>query len=296
MRIFDLAIRIIKVSHTPMTKTGQLIFLGFCVFIGPLACCCRTGPAGAVGDPAPPRSAAEQEARARWYDFELAPQIARYQGNWETLLAQYPAEDARLTEALRAAERSRARGPGNLTGDQARARRMLRLEFDDVQKNQRDAIWAAARRFLKLLAAGDIEQLVDETARYSATTPKRQELTRAYLAEHRDAFQKAARLVDPAAEHIDFSADFRGPNPDTGMVGTVEISFGPAAERPRQAPPSSYPRRHVLVIEWSGQVMPENNCPLWSHPGPGRLSTGHWHFRELVLPYSLSGEHELLPL
>jgi hypothetical protein len=241
-------------------------------------------PSGAQAPAGPPE--AERVARERWYDFELAPLVTRAGGDWVRVVADKQAEEEKLAKAWKAHSSPRMKGAPQ-TAAQARAERVLQLEFTQVAQARQAEIRALARRVLLALQKGDVDALAGDAVMYDATAPDRLELTRKALREQRGELQKAAKLADTSAP--DFATDllFHAPSPATGMVGQVSIPFGPKARAPKTPKTGgTFPARHEIELWWSGQVMPEANGPVHPAPSAGRKLVSRWRFYAVVMPYS----------
>jgi hypothetical protein len=227
---------------------------------------------------------AERIARERWFDFELAPLVARLHGDWAQIVAQKQAEDDRLAKAWHPSDDMEA----PRTAAQARAQRVLQQEFVAVAQTRQVEIRALARRVILALQKGDVDALVDECVMYDGTAAERRALTRTFLHEQKPALQRAARLADANAADFATALSFRKPSPSTGMVGQVAIAFGPTVAAPKDAAREDlYPKRHEIELWWSGQVMPEANRPLRPAPGRADKPVSRWRFYRVVMPYSL---------
>ena len=229
----------------------------------------------------------EKSARAKWFAFELAPVPTTHRGDWAAFVKQKEAEEARFAEQARTAHSSPRYGPPP-TVEQARAQRVLQVEFNQVARARTEEIRAIAKTIIGALQKGDVEALVDDCAMYDAASKDRAELTRKFLVENKAQLMKMAKLADPSAADFAQSLQFTSPNPPTGMTGQVTIAFGPPGKAPKD--PERYPDRHQLELWWSGEVMPEANGPL--HPAPSaQPPKSRWRFYQLIAPYSLQRMH-----
>lgn len=250
------------------------------VFVAPL---CFAGP------PMTPEQA-EQEARARWFGFELDEVKTDFKGDWVAFVKAKEARERRLDEeGLKAPVRD---GPARTAKD-VRALRALRMEYEQVATKREDELRALARLAIEAMQRGDLEPLAADCTMYDATAKDRAELTRKFFAEQKVAWQKAAKLAKVDAPDFARDLEFEGPSPETGMTAQVRISFGPKAERPKgEKGRDLSPERHQLELWWSGEVMPDANGRLNAAPTTPRPKS-RWRFHQLVLPYSLRPMHRL---
>lgn len=229
------------------------------------------------------QQAAEQQARAQWFEFELGEVKTDFKGDW---VAFVKAKEARERAADEAGVKQDALD-GPVTATVVRARRALRAEYELVATQREDEVRALAKQVIEALQRGDLEPLVADCTMYDAKAKDRAELTRKYFAEHKAAWQKAAKLVKTDAPDFARDLQFEGPSPERGMTAQVMVSFGPSVPRPKgEKARDLYPERHQLELWWSGEVMPDANGPVHASPTTPRPKS-RWRFHQLVLPYSL---------
>lgn len=225
----------------------------------------------------------ERKARARWFEFELAPVIAKHGGDWARVTAELEAAD----EALLSEVKKHPSGMFDMriTLEGVRSGHLSQREFVEVAQARRAEIIALARSVILAIQQGELDPLAEDCTMYDAKAKDRRELSRAYLREHKAAFRKAVAGIDPMAPDFGRDLEFVNPLPETGMVGQVLVPFGkPYPSKKRND--ERYPDRHQIELWWSGEIRPEANGVMFSAPGDRPRPKIRWRFYDLVLPYS----------
>lgn len=179
---------------------------------------------------------------------------------------------------------------------------LLNLEFERVAGPAALALPDRALDVLVHVKSGDLEGLIDDTARYTNTAAEWRTYTRTWLAEEQVSL---ATVTLPAhvvlhsagapftwdvetgsgAPDEQVSLGLGAPEPEAGMPGRAMVAFGPAVPKPADAK-GDHPDRLTVEFFWLGQVMPQPNGGLFPHPSPDRPGPGAWHLSDITQPWS----------
>ena len=222
----------------------------------------------------------EVKARARWFHFEL-PDAGGGKIDWRAFHAK-KLKDEKAFAAKEKGLRPRGRMGPALNAEQARARRVLRWEFDRVAKPRvQEAAQLASRVLLDLRAIAS-----PFPHRSKMWGPENQHYFQEELQTKKRAYEDIAKTYNekkPLAR-----PEFLPPSPNTGIPGRVRFSFGDPVPPPKGKGGGKWgPPRAQIELMWEGQVMPEPNRPPNAKPTPPHTEhPGEWVFYRIVFPYS----------
>ncbi|RLB48992.1 MAG: hypothetical protein DRJ42_22000 [Deltaproteobacteria bacterium] len=228
--------------------------------------------------------AAEERARAAFFEFELTDVDDIHGGDWVAFYEHKVAADRALAPGWHWNPQTPL---GQRTPEEARARHALQLEHQRVVIPEINAAREVAKGVAAALLAGDVTSVAQDCVMYGST-PEGVAASEARLREQLPAIQRALRSMDQAAEDYGGSVGVSAAMPDHGMQASATVGFGPDAEAPEDDNPNDplYPATHQMILYWSGPVMPDSSGPRYSAPQPGLPTRGRWRFSRFVFPYA----------